>query len=665
MRRLLNTIWLLALCPLLMLGQGLQRYEYWVDEDYSQRKAVNSSSGNITLTIDIGSQTAGLHYLNFRSQNTDGDWSFLNRYLFYVPDQLTPAASLTAYEYWIDDDYSTHRRVTSSSGNYTIVKKVDDLAVGLHYLNFRVRNSNGDWGSLSRYLFYIPDEDPDAADGPIVAYRYNFNQVATYVPIGEQMSYQMSDFVIEIPELAQIGNLEKGCKFTFNGETNMANLVREQLVTFALQFQKKSGGLSVPVTTSFTMSDELNRNILPLPLNDAVVYDKVHVGDFGAFRIDLKEEEALQIKATQPCTIQLYDDYGYVMTGLCWDVDPKHSAAFALPDGTYYGVVYNMVKNDEYPRDQLKVKLHVDGFVEPVHNSDDLQDFIDGIGDDNQGTEDGPVVVPVDEEGLLVNATTDIEGSLQLLIDGSSADGLLPVTFSGGSLNINSNDCSLRLNQVRLGGDTVNAPSLRASTTEGGINNSGVLGFSDSELAGGSYTINNLAGATLVLSGETVVSNSVGQIVNSGNVYIDGTVSVGDLQNKRGGRILVTGELTKDINVSIIDEADVEEGVAIILGAEGYELTAADASHIHLTLPDGYRSKYDSSAKGIVISAATVEPGDVNGDGVITTYDATMVIGYVLNGQDNGLDRQAADMNGDGVITTFDATQIIQLILNQ
>ena len=57
--------------------------------------------------------------------------------------------------------------------------------------------------------------------------------------------------------------------------------------------------------------------------------------------------------------------------------------------------------------------------------------------------------------------------------------------------------------------------------------------------------------------------------------------------------------------------------------------------------------------------------GDVNGDGRITTYDVTMVVGYILNGQSNGLNRKAADMNGDGNITTFDAIQIVQLILSK
>lgn len=734
MRRLLNTIWLSVLCPLLMLGQGLQRYEYWVDEDYSQRKTVNSSSGNITISMDIGSQTVGLHYLNFRSQNTDGDWGMLNRYLFYVPDQqesaaslkayeywidndyserkrvtnssgnytivknvkdLTPGlhylnfraqntngdwsflnrylfyvpeevettATLTAYEYWIDDDYSTRKQVTNSSGSYTIVKNVKDLTVGLHYLNFRTRNSRGDWGCLNRYLFYIPDEDPDAADGPIVAYRYNFNQVATYVPIGEQMSYQMSDFVIEIPELAEIGNLEKGCTFTFNGETNIANLGREQLVTFALQFQKKSGGLSVPVTTSFTMSDNLQRDIKTLPVNGSLVYGKVPVGDFSAFRIDLADEEALQIKATQACTIQLYDEYGYIMTGLCWDVDPKHSAAFALPDGTYYGVVYNMIKNDEYPNDQLKVKLLVDGYEEPIHNSDDLQEFIDGIGDDGHGTEDNPVNVPVDPEGLVVNGTTEIVDDLQLFIDGGATP--VGINFAGGTIFMESAQSGMSFNNVTLTSPSASASPRRAAgeLDGGGIINNGKLKFSNSSLESGSYVITNQSGATLVLSSETVVAANDGQIVNYGNVYIDGSVSVAGLQNRQGGRIYVTDALTKDVHFSINSESDIEIGVPIILGVDDYLLTESDASHISLSLPAGYIWKYDETFHGIIVNEGVSAMGDVNGDGSITAQDASLILQYVAGKIALSASViSVADVNADGSITAQDASLILQKV---
>ena len=735
MRRLLNTIWLLALCPLLMLGQSLQRYEYWVDEDYSQRKAVSSSSANITISLDIGSQTAGLHYLNFRSQNTDGDWSFLNRYLFYVPDQqastaslkayeywidddysarkrvsnssgsytivknlkdltpglhylnfraqntdgdwsflnrylfyvpeaVEPTATLTAYEYWIDDDYSTRKQVTNSSGSYTIVKNVKDLAVGLHYLNFRTRNSRDEWGCLQRYLFYIPDEDPDAADGPIVAYRYNFNQVATYVPIDEQMSYQMNDFVIEIPELAEIGNLEKGCTFTFNEETNIANLVREQLVTFALQFQKKSGGLSVPVTTSFTMSDNLNRNILPLPLNGSLVYDKVPIGDFGAFRIDLEDEEALQLKANQACTIQLYDEFGYVMTGLCWNIDPKHSAAFALPDGIYYGVVYNMVKNDEYPKDQLKVKLLIDGFVEPVSDSDDLQDFIDGLGDDEYGTEEEPVIVPVNPDGLLVDGTTNIEDDLQLFIDGTL--NTLAVSFNRGTIFVKSTASSMSFNNVNLISQTAAASPRRAVaySDEGGIVNNGKLKFNNSTLDAGSYVITNQAGATIVLSSGTVVATNEGQIVNSGNVYLDGTVSVSNLQNKQGARIYVTSSLTKDITIVISDATDVEEKIPIILGAEGYTLTTADMAHVKMTLPEGYGRRYDKTAKAIILYKLAGLMGDVNNDTKVTITDAVGLVNCILGNPSAEFNDDAADVNQDGNITITDAVSVVNIILN-
>ena len=58
-------------------------------------------------------------------------------------------------------------------------------------------------------------------------------------------------------------------------------------------------------------------------------------------------------------------------------------------------------------------------------------------------------------------------------------------------------------------------------------------------------------------------------------------------------------------------------------------------------------------------------PGDVNGDGKITTFDITRIVDFILNGVEENFIKEAADMNGDGKITTFDITQIVSIILNQ
>lgn len=698
MNRLLNTIWLLLLCPVLMLGQGLQRYEYWVDEDYSQHKTVNSNSAEITLSIDVGNQQIGLHYLNFRAQNTDGEWGsvnrylyyipeppatvaplkgyeywlddqtanklyvnstsesvllnvdvsqlsvgvhyinfrsqnsreewgMVNRYLFYVPELADPTAGISQYEYWIDDDYSKAQRVTTSETNMLVSMDISQLPVGVHYYNFRAKNTQGEWGNISRLLFYVPDEPDDSQGSPLVGYTYNFNQQATYVGIGEQTYYELKDNVITIPDLVEIGNLVTGCTFTFNADGNFAHLERTQLVSFALQFKKKSGAVSVPAATQFTMSDALDRAIKPLSIKESATWEKVPMGDFGAFRIDAIDQLDAHLNVSQQCGVWLYDANGNRINSY-QQIAGGESVSLNLSAGTYYGIVYSMVKDEQNTDSQLILSLTVSKVEKFVDNSDDLQDFIDGLGD-NKGTEDAPIEIPVGENGLTIDKDVAID-DLQLFINGGGdVNTKIPVYFAGGVLNLSKPQSCVCGKNVRLSNVSSQAPEITraVSSSSGGISNNGKLVFEETLFESGSYVIENHSGATLQLKENTVVSNNRSSlIVNGGNVYLDGTVMVGSLQNISGGRVYLTSSLAKDVYIAIAESSDVEPGVAIVAGADGYSLTEADVSHIHLSLPAGYEYTYDAATGGLVVSS-------MNGIADVRTSQPVVVESYDVAGQ--------------------------------
>lgn len=66
-------------------------------------------------------------------------------------------------------------------------------------------------------------------------------------------------------------------------------------------------------------------------------------------------------------------------------------------------------------------------------------------------------------------------------------------------------------------------------------------------------------------------------------------------------------------------------------------------------------------------SQFTVEaviPGDVNCDGQISIADATMLIDYLLSGDESNLNLDAADFTGDGEVTIKDVTSIIDNLLS-
>ncbi len=53
--------------------------------------------------------------------------------------------------------------------------------------------------------------------------------------------------------------------------------------------------------------------------------------------------------------------------------------------------------------------------------------------------------------------------------------------------------------------------------------------------------------------------------------------------------------------------------------------------------------------------------GDVDGDGVVTSYDVTALYNFLLNGDDSGIVN--GDQDGDGVITASDITTVYNILL--
>jgi hypothetical protein len=62
-------------------------------------------------------------------------------------------------------------------------------------------------------------------------------------------------------------------------------------------------------------------------------------------------------------------------------------------------------------------------------------------------------------------------------------------------------------------------------------------------------------------------------------------------------------------------------------------------------------------------NAVVVVPGDVDGDGVVTSVDITCIYNYLLNGDTTYV--ATSDVNGDGSITSVDITCIYNILLGE
>lgn len=84
--------------------------------------------------------------------------------------------------------------------------------------------------------------------------------------------------------------------------------------------------------------------------------------------------------------------------------------------------------------------------------------------------------------------------------------------------------------------------------------------------------------------------------------------------------------------------------------------------NITLTVPAASRPKYRNAPVWELFFDDEDVPGDVNGDGFVTSADVTAIYNYLLNDEEIS---SAADLNGDGVITSADITALYNILLQQ
>jgi hypothetical protein len=138
-------------------------YEYWFDQNYGAKVSV--STGNITA-LDLNTMFSaaglpgGLHTLNFRVRSAAGP-GLVTSNLFYISGPEPSGGTLTAYEYWFDDNSAG--KVTTvlgsvSSTNIMVNLNSGTLSKGMHTLHFRVMGSVKP-GMVVSYIFYKSESD--------------------------------------------------------------------------------------------------------------------------------------------------------------------------------------------------------------------------------------------------------------------------------------------------------------------------------------------------------------------------------------------------------------------------------------------------------------------------------------------------------------------------
>lgn len=107
-------------------------------------------------------------------------------------------AQTVRYEYWLDNDHDGRTVVADSVDTVALDLDIGAMKSGLHYFNFRTQDASGQWGGLSRYLFFIKQD----GIGQLAHIEYWLDERR------DVTTQQVTDSTVVIT--MDISNLEKG-----------------------------------------------------------------------------------------------------------------------------------------------------------------------------------------------------------------------------------------------------------------------------------------------------------------------------------------------------------------------------------------------------------------------------------------------------------------------
>lgn len=145
--------------------------ECWIDDDYANRKVQLGNEDKQNVCIDISQLSAGVHFFNFRTINSDGGFGNIVRTLFYLPEEVMNTIEVVEYEYWLDEDVDNKVTGTDAKSEYAFTLDISTLKDGEHTFNFRVKNSAGLWSEVYAETFTIDtatDIDTLVQEGELV-----------------------------------------------------------------------------------------------------------------------------------------------------------------------------------------------------------------------------------------------------------------------------------------------------------------------------------------------------------------------------------------------------------------------------------------------------------------------------------------------------------------
>lgn len=155
MKRLIFSI--LAYFLFIQMGyaqeKNVVKYQYWIDATGSDNVLTNIVNGkDISFSIDTKTLSLGMHQLYFRFQDSDGAWSSLQSWLFFVNEmKKNKEVKIIHGEYWIDNNEK--QEIAIDNDQVAFVLDASKANEGMHTLNYRVKDNEGKYSPLQTWIF--------------------------------------------------------------------------------------------------------------------------------------------------------------------------------------------------------------------------------------------------------------------------------------------------------------------------------------------------------------------------------------------------------------------------------------------------------------------------------------------------------------------------------
>ncbi len=166
---------------------NITKAEYYFDNDPGFGLATNipvtagTDLQNISFTAGINSLSVGIHVLNIRSLNANGNWSVTNQLVYYKNDPAAATPNITKAEYYFDNDpgfgYGQDIPVTAGPDlqNINFTASINFLSVGIHILNVRSLDANGKWSVTNQLVYYKNDPTGTATSISKAEYYFDYD----------------------------------------------------------------------------------------------------------------------------------------------------------------------------------------------------------------------------------------------------------------------------------------------------------------------------------------------------------------------------------------------------------------------------------------------------------------------------------------------------------